>query len=185
MNAKKLAVLALAAVAVVLLWKDKQEDEKKRARAERESKEDGMNRSAQWIRLMMVAFVMNGLGPFGLKVMAEKGLLQQYPLPVPAVVVRGIGDPEPRGVHDGTQLVRLARGGDCLGHRRGELWRTNVQSHGAGAKRSRVHRFPITTGGNLFVVAAGGVLIYKERIGRYGIAGIAVGVLSLVLLSLG
>ena len=35
------------------------------------------------------------------------------------------------------------------------------------------------------MVAAGGVLIYKERIGRYGIAGIAVGVLSLVLLSLG
>lgn len=32
-NAKKLAVLALAAVAVLLLWKDKQEDEMRRAEA--------------------------------------------------------------------------------------------------------------------------------------------------------
>ena len=37
-----------------------------------------MSRSGQWMRLMMIAFVMNGLGPFGLKVMAEKGLLQQF-----------------------------------------------------------------------------------------------------------
>ena len=37
-----------------------------------------MNRSGQWMRLMMIAYVMNGLGPFGLKVMAEKGLLQQF-----------------------------------------------------------------------------------------------------------
>jgi hypothetical protein len=38
-NAKKLAVLGLAAAAVLLLWKDKQEDEKKRAEAERASEE--------------------------------------------------------------------------------------------------------------------------------------------------
>ncbi len=38
-NAKKLAVLALAAVAVLLLWKDKQEDELRRAQAERASEE--------------------------------------------------------------------------------------------------------------------------------------------------
>ena len=38
-NAKKLAVLGLAAVAVVLLWKDKQEDERKRAERERASEE--------------------------------------------------------------------------------------------------------------------------------------------------
>lgn len=38
-NAKKLAVLALAAVAVLLLWKDKQEDERKRAEGERASEE--------------------------------------------------------------------------------------------------------------------------------------------------
>ena len=38
-NVKKVAVLALAALAVVLLWKDKQEDEKKRAVVESRSEE--------------------------------------------------------------------------------------------------------------------------------------------------
>jgi drug/metabolite transporter (DMT)-like permease len=38
-NAKKLAVLALAAVAVLLLWKDKQEDEKRRPQQDRASEE--------------------------------------------------------------------------------------------------------------------------------------------------
>jgi drug/metabolite transporter (DMT)-like permease len=40
-NAKKMAVLALAAVAVLLLWKDKQEDEKRRAQRERALEELG------------------------------------------------------------------------------------------------------------------------------------------------
>ena len=38
-SAKKLLVVGLAAVAVLLLWKDKQEDEKKQAVAEGTSKE--------------------------------------------------------------------------------------------------------------------------------------------------
>jgi len=45
--------------------------------------------------------------------------------------------------------------------------------------------FPVTTGGNLFLVAAAGVLLFKERMGPYGIAGILTGILSLILLSLG
>ncbi len=38
-NGKKVAVLGLAAVAVALLWKDKQEDERRQAAAERASRE--------------------------------------------------------------------------------------------------------------------------------------------------
>jgi hypothetical protein len=44
--------------------------------------------------------------------------------------------------------------------------------------------FPITTGGSLFVVAAVGILVFKEKVGGYGIAGIALGITSLVLLSI-
>jgi drug/metabolite transporter (DMT)-like permease len=40
-NARKLMVVGLAAVAVLLLWKDKQQDEKKQANAERASEETG------------------------------------------------------------------------------------------------------------------------------------------------
>jgi multidrug transporter EmrE-like cation transporter len=45
--------------------------------------------------------------------------------------------------------------------------------------------FPMTTGGNLFLVAAAGVLLFREKIGPYGMAGILTGIASLVLLSLG
>ena len=43
--------------------------------------------------------------------------------------------------------------------------------------------FPVTTGGSLFLVAAAGIFVFKERVGGYGIAGLVTGVLSLVLLS--
>lgn len=45
--------------------------------------------------------------------------------------------------------------------------------------------FPITTGGNLFLVTAAGVLMFRERIDRFGVVGIFKGILSFVLLSLG
>ncbi len=45
--------------------------------------------------------------------------------------------------------------------------------------------FPITTGGNLFLVTAAGVLMFRERIDRFGVVGILTGILSFVLLSLG
>jgi drug/metabolite transporter (DMT)-like permease len=144
-----------------------------------------MNQSGQWIRLMMIAYVMNGLGPFGLKVMSEKGLLQQYHfqyllwwyagsgiLSFAAFLLEG-GQFAAREV-----VIAFGIGAASFG---GQLFSLLALERGMPGYIV----FPTTTGGNLFVVAAGGVLLYKERIGRFGIAGIAVGVLSLVLLSLG
>jgi multidrug transporter EmrE-like cation transporter len=36
---------------------------------------------------------------------------------------------------------------------------------------------------NLFLVAVAGVLLFREKIGAYGIAGIVTGIVSLVLLA--
>ena len=44
--------------------------------------------------------------------------------------------------------------------------------------------FPISNGASLFIVITGGVLLFKERLGRYGIAGCALGTLAIVLLSI-
>jgi len=144
-----------------------------------------MNRSGQWMRLMMIAFVMNGLGPFGLKVMAEKGLLQQFHFQYllwwyagSAILSFAAFLFEGGGFAAREVAIAFGIGAASFG---GQLF--SLLALESGVPGYIV--FPITTGGNLFVVAAGGVLIYKERIGRYGIAGIAVGVLSLVLLSLG
>ncbi len=43
--------------------------------------------------------------------------------------------------------------------------------------------FPLSVGGNIFIVAAGGVLFFREIVGRYGKTGILVGLLAAVLLS--
>ncbi len=144
-----------------------------------------MNRSARWIQLMMIAFAMNGLGPFGLKVMAERGLLQDYHFQYLLWWYAGSGVLSLAAFLSGSRRFAAREVAIAFG--------IGVASFGGQlfsllALERNVPGyivFPITTGGNLFVVAAGGVLLYKERIGRYGIAGIAVGVLSLVLLSFG
>jgi len=144
-----------------------------------------MNRSGQWMRLMMIAFVMNGLGPFGLKVMAEKGLLQPFHFQYLLWWYAGSGILsfaafllEGGGLAAREVAIAFGIGAASFG---GQLFSLLALEKGVPGYIV----FPITTGGNLFVVAAGGVLIYRERIGRYGMAGIVVGVLSLVLLSLG
>jgi drug/metabolite transporter (DMT)-like permease len=144
----------------------------------------GVNRTAIWMRLMTIAFVANGLGPFGLKVMAEKGLLQSYHFQYLLWWYVGSGIlslaaflTEGSGFAASEVVIALGIAAGSFG---GQLFSLLALERGVPGYIV----FPITTGGNLFVVAAGGVLLYKERIGRYGIAGIVVGVLSLVLLSL-
>jgi multidrug transporter EmrE-like cation transporter len=43
--------------------------------------------------------------------------------------------------------------------------------------------FSISTGGTLFVVALAGILLFKESVGPYGLAGLVLGILSIVVLS--
>ena len=45
--------------------------------------------------------------------------------------------------------------------------------------------FPITTGGLLFLVGAAGRLLFREKVGGYGIAGMILGIAALVALSVG
>jgi multidrug transporter EmrE-like cation transporter len=44
--------------------------------------------------------------------------------------------------------------------------------------------FPLTTGGSLFVVALAGLILFRERIGPYGLCGIVLGIAALVMLSI-
>jgi drug/metabolite transporter (DMT)-like permease len=138
-----------------------------------------------WYRLMALAFFANGLGPFGLKILAEKGLAESYHYQYLAWWYAG-----------GLALVLAA----FLTRRSRpswpEIWIAAVMGLGSFggqlgtslALESRIPgyiAFPITNGGHLFLVSAAGVLLFRERIGPYGIAGIVTGMLSLVLLSVG
>jgi drug/metabolite transporter (DMT)-like permease len=140
---------------------------------------------SRWLQLMLVAFAANGLGPFGLKVLSERGLADlfqsQYLLywylggALFAVVAFAGGK---TGFLHSREVVLGALMGICsVG---GQAFTGLALSHQAPGHIV----FPITTGGSLFLVAAAGILFFHERIGKYGIAGIALGIASLIMLSI-
>lgn len=144
-----------------------------------------MSRQLVWLRLMLIAFVANGLGPFGLKIMAEKGLSDRFHYQYLFWWYAG-------GLAFALTVFLVSRRraypreivmafGIGVGSFAGQFFSLRALEQGVPGYIV----FPITTGGNLFLVAAAGFLLFRERLGRYGIAGVLVGVLSLVLLSLG
>jgi len=136
-----------------------------------------------WMRWMLVAFVTNGLGPFGLKIITELGLAESWHyqyliawyfggvLPMIAVLLIA------RQLPGKWELLLAAAMG--LGSFFGQLFSSlalerNVPGHVV---------FPATTGGSLFLVPVIGVLLFREKISGYGIAGIVTGTAALLLLS--
>ena len=136
-----------------------------------------------WIRLMLVAFLANGLGPFGLKVLAEHGLaayrsqylfywyLGGFVFALIALLVSR------SGVNGREILLGAVMGGCSLA---GQSFTALALSKGLPGPIA----FPLTTGGSLFLVALAGIVLFKERIGPYGLCGIVLGVASLVMLSI-
>ena len=137
-----------------------------------------------WLRLMLVAFAANGLGPFGLKVLTARNLgahQSQYLLywylggllfAVAALILS-------RSRIKGRDIVIGALMGACsLG---GQSFTAMALANGVPGHVA----FPLTTGGSLFVVAIAGIVLFRERVGAYGICGIALGITSLVILSIG
>jgi multidrug transporter EmrE-like cation transporter len=44
--------------------------------------------------------------------------------------------------------------------------------------------FPVAIGGNLFIVVAGGLILFKERLRSYGVVGLVLGAAALVTLAI-
>jgi multidrug transporter EmrE-like cation transporter len=141
--------------------------------------------SGVWLRLMLVAFVANGIGPFGLKILTEQGLATRYQAQyllywylgafvfAIGAFLRGRFPVYRREIWLGALM------GSCS--LLGQAFTGLALSHGVPGHVA----FPITTGGSLFLVATAGLLLFKERVGAYGIAGLALGIVALVALSLG
>lgn len=142
-----------------------------------------MNESSLWLRLMLVSFAANGLGPFGLKILTERGLAayqQQYLFYwylCGFVFALGALLVSRNGVNTREVLLGAAMGGCSL---MGQTFTVLALSRGVPGHIA----FPLTTGGSLFLVAAAGLLLFKERIGPYGFCGIVLGIASLVMLSI-
>ena len=138
-----------------------------------------------WLRLMLIAFVANGVGPFGLKMLSEEGLAAGYQpqyllywyLGAFAFALAAIVRSRLRPYRREIWLGALMGGCSLLGQTCTGL----ALSHGVPGHVA----FPITTGGSLFLVGVAGLLLFKEKVGAYGMAGIALGISALVVLSVG
>ncbi len=138
-----------------------------------------------WLLLMLVAFLFNGCGVFGLRILAGMGLTEthvnQYLLyfylggflfMAVVLLIQRVA-PNPREIAIGMLMAVCSLSGTAaLAYALG-----NYQIPGNIA-------FPISNGGSLFVVIAGGVMLFRERLGLYGVSGCALGTLAIVLLSI-
>lgn len=140
-----------------------------------------MNR---YLRYMAIAFLTNGLGVFGLRILAGAGL----------------------GHLDQTQYLAIWYAAGLLlatlayFYRYGRLERKELFVGSGMALCSLVGQlglafslsagmpgfvvFPVATGGGLIFVVMVGVMIFHEPMGRLGYLGIATGVSALILLAL-
>jgi multidrug transporter EmrE-like cation transporter len=137
-----------------------------------------------YVRYMLVAFLTNGLGAFGLRILAGAGLghvsEQQYlslwyvagalVAAVPFLRLR-------RGAFRREWLLGGAMAGCSLF---GQLGMALALSNGLPG----FVVFPVATGGGLLFVLGVGVAGFRERVHWVGYLGIATGTLALVLLAL-
>ena len=136
-----------------------------------------------WFRLMMMAFFLNGLCPFGLRILAGLGLATRYTSLY--LVFWYLGG----GLFMLTLFARAryrpARSDMLVGAGLGIFSTCGQTSMGlalAGGLPGNVV-FPVALAGGLFVVVLAAVTIFEERIGPAGIAGILLGIISVALLS--
>jgi drug/metabolite transporter (DMT)-like permease len=123
-----------------------------------------------WLLLMLVAFFFNGCGVFGLRILAGMGLtdthVNQYLLYfylggflfMGVVLLTQRVTPNLKEIGIGMLMALCSLSGTAaLAYALG-----NYHIPGNVA-------FPISNGGSLFVVITGGVLLFRERLGVYGI----------------
>lgn len=133
---------------------------------------------------MIIAFVLNGLSPFGLRILADQGLASQHTKGylifwylsglcfVLVLFLRAARRPTVKEMIVGAVLGFFSVCGQTF--------------LGLALSRGLVGNvvYPVTLAGGLLIVVLSGVLVFKEQIGKAGIAGIALGIFSLALLSL-
>lgn len=137
-----------------------------------------------WFRLMMMAFLLNGLCPFGLKILASLGLADRY-TPVYLVFWYLAGVLFILSLFLGNWR-RPVRSDILVGAGLGFFSVCGQTSMGLALAKGLPGSvvFPVALAGGLFMVVLTAVLVFKERIGPAGVAGISLGIISIALLSL-
>jgi drug/metabolite transporter (DMT)-like permease len=187
---RKGAGLGVAAAALFLLYKEKDTEESERPNPAIESAVSAAPKSRArankflWLQLMFVAFLTNGLGSFGLKILAERHLSAQYQFQylvfwyLSSTVIAGLVFLTKHSKPRKSEILMGA--GMGLASVLGQLGMVLAMTSNVPGYLV----FPLAIGGNLFLVVAGGIILFKERVRSYGIVGLGLGVAALVILAI-
>lgn len=183
----KILVILLVVVSILLLWKDKLDEGRRAAdHASNSGAPASMAPAARngriWITAMLGAFVLNGICPFGLRILAGRGMARHYTavylfywylagLAIGLVWLMRTRKPlSPAGLLIGFGMALASTGGQLF----------MGLSMAWGAPGNVVYMLGM--GASMCVVVSGGVLFFRERIGGYASLGIGTGLLAAMLL---
>jgi drug/metabolite transporter (DMT)-like permease len=175
----KALVLGLVVLSIFLLWKDKQQES---GQVLTQSEVPTRANVKIWITAMLCAFLLNGVCPFGLRVLAGRGLAQQYtPVYLVYWYLAGFGFGL-LGLIKSRQKLSLANltiglimAVASVG---GQFFMGLALSHGVAGSVV----FMLGMGASMCVVVLGGLIFFHERVGTYAKLGIVIGLAAAVLL---
>ncbi|MDA2926131.1 hypothetical protein MYX78_02665 [Acidobacteria bacterium AH-259-G07] len=138
-----------------------------------------------WIRMMLICFLTNGLGAFGLRIMSGMGLSETFKFPylmlwywsglLLAALVFFAKQNRPY------RRELVIGGGLALSSVIGQLGMAYSLDYGIPGYVV----FQVAPGGGLFFVVLVGIFFFQERVSLYGIAGIVLGMSALAVLAFG
>lgn len=175
----KALALGLVVLSIFLLWKDKQQES---GEVLAQSEVPARANVKIWITAMLCAFLLNGVCPFGLRVLAGRGLAQQY-TPVYLVywylagcgfgllgLIKSRQKPSLANLTIGLIMAVASVGG--------QFFMGLALSHGVAGSVV----FMLGMGASMCVVVLGGLVFFHERVGTYAKLGIGIGLAAAVLL---
>jgi multidrug transporter EmrE-like cation transporter len=136
-----------------------------------------------WFRLMMIAFVFNGLSSFGLRILTGMGLAKEHTLHY--LVFWYVGGAVAILLAALSGRARISMGDLFVGSGLGVLSGMGQSFIGMALSTGLPGNvvFPVALAGGLFIVVAIGVTVFRERVGWAGVTGILLGIVSIALLS--
>ena len=174
--------LVLIGASLVFLYLDKGAGQAAELRVD--GPVDHRKATAKWLRLMVVVFFCAAMGAFGLKILEEAGLSAQYRdqylfywylagFVVAAAILL-------------MKRIALRKKEIVIGAFLGasSLLGNFFLSLALTQKIAGYIAYPVVGIGSTLVVMAAGMLIFRERLTRYGYAGVGLGLLALLLLGI-
>jgi len=175
----KALVLGLVVLSIFLLWKDKQQEG---GPVLTQGEVPARANVKIWITAMLCAFLLNGICPFGLRVLAGRGLAQQYtPVYLVYWYLAGFGFgllgliKSRQKLSPANLTIGLIMAVASVG---GQFFMGLALSHGVAGSVV----YMLGMGVSMCVVVLGGVLFFHERVGTYAKLGIVIGLVAAVLL---